>query len=68
MDAANDNAPPARPRRVGNAPRSDRGPHGAVRIVGRVGEGGRVTFTDPDWRPQPRPAPQLLTGDPDREA
>lgn len=46
MDATNDNHP---------APIL-----GGVRIIGHVGEGGRVTVTDPAWRPAPRPAPELV--------
>lgn len=46
MLPANDNAPlPARRFTAGGVP-----------IIGFIGEGGRVTFTDPDWRPAPQPS------------
>ena len=47
MSAANDNVDPTGQSRPG------------VRIIGYVGEGQRVTITDPDWRPAPTPAAVL---------
>lgn len=49
-----------------NTPSNDNGRAGRmVRIVGRVGEDGRVTITDPTWRAAPKPAPalRLVAGD-----